>query len=354
MIGTIKNVGKYLDQPLLVGKFSKAVPATLFGLAGAYTLNETRKAPKGEKAKTALHTGIVLGATSAAALAAPKIAMKAIGRPYEKVDISKIKKNNTRLVEDFLSENTVSEKVGKILNKAKEKVLSIKEIGVLNKEISQTQNGKKFMDSFVPEPENVTAGDIVKDMARLSILGAMPVAGGIAGGIAADITTDKQNWKKKVPNKIKEGVYQYLANIFLCNVGAAGALGIMEAANVKSKAARAVGMVAGILTTGVIGGSSIANYISKKVINPILDKGNKNNKNESLFSERKPEALDVCLHSDDVATIAVMSGFKWIEPSLPILYAISGYRAGIGYRNGGDEKYSHHHHHEHHNKSVKS
>ena len=53
-----------------------------------------------------------------------------------------------------------------------------------------------------------------------------------------------------------------------------------------------------------------------------------------MYSERKPEALDICLHSDDIATIAVMSGFKWIEPSLPILYTISGYRSGIGYRNG--------------------
>ena len=352
MVNVVKNIGKYLDQPLLVGKFSKAVPTTLFGLAGVYTLNETRKAPNGEKKKNALHTGMILGATSLAALAAPRIAAKAVGRTYEKIDISKIKHNNKNLVEKFLVENKVSDKLGTILDKAKEKVLSIKEIAILNKEVSKTENGKKFMDAFVPEPQNVTASDIVKDMARLSVLGAMPVAGGIVGGIAADVATDKPNWKKKVPNKIKEGVYQYLANIFLCNVGAAAALGIMEASNIKSKALRAGGMVVGILTTGVIGGSSIANYISKKIINPILDKGNKTNNNDKLYSERKPEVLDVCLHSDDIATIAVMSGFKWIEPSLPILYAISGYRAGIGYRNGSNDKtHSHHHHH---NKSVQS
>jgi len=44
--------------------------------------------------------------------------------------------------------------------------------------------------------------------------------------------------------------------------------------------------------------------------------------------------IDVSLHVDDVATVAVLSGLKWIEPALPILYSISGYRAGIGYRNG--------------------
>ena len=57
----------------------------------------------------------------------------------------------------------------------------------------------------------------------------------------------------------------------------------------------------------------------------------KNSKN--LYGERKPEALDIGLHTDDIATVAVMSGLKWIEPALPIMYAISGFRAGIGYRN---------------------
>ena len=324
--------GKYLDQPLLVGKFSKAVPATLIAGSALYTAHEVKKAPEGHKKQAAINTALVLGATSAAALAAPRVAAKVVGRPFEKVNLNKIRQNNTKLVDEFLSSNKVSKPVETILDKARTKVLKIKEIATLNKEIGQTENGKKFMNAFVPEPENVTSKDIVKDMARLSILGAMPVAGGIAG----DMITDKPNWKKKLPNKIKEGAYQYLANIFLCNVGAAGALGILEAAKVKSKAARAGGMVAGILATGVIGGSTIANYISKKVINPLFDGKNakKADKNEGLYSERKPEALDLCLHSDDIATIAVMSGFKWIEPSLPILYAISGYRSGIGYRNG--------------------
>ena len=46
-----------------------------------------------------------------------------------------------------------------------------------------------------------------------------------------------------------------------------------------------------------------------------------------------PELLDLGLHSDDIATVSLLSGLKWIEPSLPLLYAISGYRAGTGYRN---------------------
>ena len=69
--------------------------------------------------------------------------------------------------------------------------------------------------------------------------------------------------------------------------------------------------------------------IQQKIINPLFGKKSDN----SLYGERRPEALDIGLHIDDVATVAVMSGLKWIEPALPIMYAISGYRAGIGYRN---------------------
>ena len=56
---------------------------------------------------------------------------------------------------------------------------------------------------------------------------------------------------------------------------------------------------------------------------------NKNNKKDI----RTPELIDLGLHTDDIATVSLLSGLKWIEPSLPLLYSVSGYRAGIGYRN---------------------
>ena len=84
MLNSIKTIGKYLDQPLLVGKFSKVVPATLLGGSALYTLHETHKAKKGEKIKTAINTGLVLSATSVAALVAPKIATKAVDHAADK------------------------------------------------------------------------------------------------------------------------------------------------------------------------------------------------------------------------------------------------------------------------------
>ena len=96
-------------------------------------------------------------------------------------------------------------------------------------------------------------------------------------------------------------------------------------------------ILTGITATGIIGGSYIANYVSKKCINPMFGESGKN----KIYGERKPEALDIALHADDIATAGILSGFKWIEPALPFMYFISGYRAGIGYRNGENKMHSH-------------
>ncbi len=335
MIREIKLAGKYLDQPLLLSKFKKAVPPLFIGGSALYTAKKVYEAPEDKKKHTAINTGAVLTATVASALAAPKIASKIIGKTYEKYCAKDIIKNNTKIVDEFLSKQKVSEKTENVLQKAKSKILSFKDIKFLDKELTKTKEGTKVYKEILPEPDNITSKDIKNEIGRLSIIGFIPVAGGIAGGLAGEQMTDKKITKEHLGNRIKEGAYQYLANIFLCNIGAGIALAGLEKANVHSKSARALGMIGGIVTTGIIGGSTIANFIGKKVINPIFDgKTKEERKKESLNSERTPEVLDICLHSDDIATIAVMSGLKWIEPTLPILYGISGYRAGIGYRNG--------------------
>lgn len=335
MIQSIKLAGKYLDQPLLLSKVKRAVTPGFIGGAGLFLANEVDKAPEDKKKHVAINKGSVLAATVISALAAPRIAAKIVGKTYEKYCAKDIIANNTKLVDTFLKENSVGDKTKSILEKAKTKVLSLKDIKNLKNDIYEKENGKKFFNTLIPEPDNITSKDIRNEIGRLSLLGFIPVAGGVAGGLAGEKMSDKKITREHLGNRIKEGSYQYLANIFLCNVGAGIALAGMEKANVKSKSVRALGMIGGIITTGIIGGSTIANYIGKKIINPIVDKKPKDqHKKEGLYSERTPEVLDICLHSDDIATIAVMSGLKWIEPTLPILYGISGYRAGMGYRNG--------------------
>ena len=317
--------GKFLDQPILVAKFQKKVPQILIAGGALYTAHCVKKEDENlAKRKTLLRVGTTMFFTILSALAAPKIVNKIFRN--EASTFQNIKEKNKTLIDNFIKESKVNDpKIGKILEKAKDKVLTYKDIKYL---YSSSDSNKDLLNKLIPEPENISSNEIFSEIGRLSLLGLIPVIGGIGGGVAGDMVTTR-NWKDRIPNKIKEGAYQYLANIFLCNVGAGIALAIMEKLGIKSKASRAIGMIMGIVSAGIIGGSAMANAISNKIINPICGEKSK----KGLYSERKPEPLDIGLHVDDIATVAVMSGLKWIEPALPIMYSISGYRAGIGYRN---------------------
>lgn len=322
----ISAIGKYLDQPLLTAKLNKNIPAILTIGSSAVFVKEVHNSPEHKRKKTALKTGIILAATGFSAIKAPKIAAYLTKRQGA-MSITELKKHNSELINNYIANNKLNENIQNILEKAKTKVLSLKEIN----ELFNSKEHKGFANKIIPPPENIKAKDIFKEIGWLSVYGAIPVAGGLAGGIVADKITEK-HWKERIPNKVNEGLYQYLANIFLCNIGAGAALGILEKMNIKSKTARCIGMVGGILLTGVIGGSAIANFIANKFVNPLMSKNHKTD-------TRTPELLDIGLHTDDIATVSLLSGLKWIEPSLPLLYSISGYRAGIGYRN--------HNHHKH-------
>lgn len=339
-------LGKTLDQPLLVSKFAKRVPSVLAVGATALVGYNTYKAPSKDRRDVFIKNTFVLGGTVVSALIATRgirplsIKGKQLFKGFEGLtpvaSVESVKLSQSELIENFLKNNRVKENVLEVLNKAKSKVLKVDETKFLFEEMGKNKLGKEFLNNLVPNPENITSKKILSEIGRLSFIGLVPVVGGIAGGIAGDKITEK-DWKSKLPNKIKEGAYQYLANIFMCNIGAAAALGIMEKAKVQSKAVRAGGMVAGIITTGVMGGSAIANYLCGRFVDPIFNKGHKTHtKLKNIYNERKPEALDIGLHTDDLATVAVMSGLRWIEPVLPVLYSVSGYRAGIGYRNGCD------------------
>lgn len=319
----LKIAGKFLDQQLLVAKFQKSIPTILLTGSCLYGVHRIKKEPKQDRKLAAARIGTTIMFTTVSALAAPVITSKIFKKAP--VSIKEIKQKNSLLVDEFIKNTSTNAAVKDILHKSKNKVLSFSEV----KKMYETINDKNFLNKLIPEPENITSKEIFSEIGRLSIFGLIPVLGGICGGIIGDVLSTKK-WKEKIPDKIKEGAYQYLANIFLCNVGAGIALGIMERSGVKSKGGRALGMVGGIVTTGILGGSAIANLIANKIINPAFTQKCENN----IYAERHPEALDIGLHTDDIATVAVMSGLKWIEPALPLMYAISGYRAGIGYRNG--------------------
>ncbi len=255
----------------------------------------------------------------------------------EYTPIEKVLQKQASAIDKFLSENVLKDDLLlKTLQNSKRRKFSLKDIEIITEKMPKNQKTKAFLSEILPEPENLNSKEIFSEIKRLSLIGLIPVAGGVAGGIAADVFTGTQS-KKTTANKVKEGVYQYLANIFLCNVGAGAALYASEKMTARkiikplTPVKKLAVIMAGITATGIVGGSVIANYISKKCIDPLF--GKKHGKGENIYSERKPEPLDIALHTDDIATAGVLSGFKWIEPALPVMYFISGYRAGIGYRN---------------------
>lgn len=336
-MNSLKVLGKYLDQPRLVGHFSRAVPFVLVAGGGLYGYSQVSKASPQEKKKELIKNTAVMAGTVISAIAAPKIATKIFKGQHCHEHCHH---DAAELISDFLKNNKVSQKTAQILEKAKEKVLRPREIRHIYDEVGLTIKGREFLSGehgLIPDPEHIDSKHIFNEIGRLSVFGLIPVLGGIAGGVVGDKLTEK-NWKEKFPDKIKEGTYQYLANIVLCNVGAGAALWGMEKADVTSKPARALGMLTGIVLAGLVFGSAIANFVGKFCIDPLLHPKDKNRTHNhvDLYSERKPEILDAGLHIDDVSTVAVLSGLKWIEPALPVLYAISGYRAGIGYRNGDE------------------
>ena len=328
MSNNLKVFAKFIDQPLLIAKFNKSMPKVMLGAGATYWAGDTYETmAKSENKKKALNLslnkGLVLALTMASALVAPKVATKITKRPPLET-LKDVRLANKQLIEEFLSKNKVDDSLVKVLEKAKNEPISFKNLKMLMSKFQNPENNKKFLNKLIPNPENISSKDIFSEIGYLSVYGAVPVIGGVVGGISADVLM-RDDYKKRIPDKINEGMYQYLANIFLCNVGAGAALFGLEKMNIQSKWARAVGMTAGIILTGVVGGSKIANAVANNVICPLIRTKEK--------THRTPEALDIGLHADDVATVSLLSGLKWIEPALPLLYSISGYRAGMGYRN---------------------
>jgi hypothetical protein len=238
-----------------------------------------------------------------------------------------------------------------------------------------------MFDALVTPPAPHTGGQILSELNDLSILGLFPILGGVVGGLVGDTALtlkyakqpDQQpNIGVNLENSLKEAAYQYLANIVLCNVGAGGAIYALEAIGriapknmallsdvSRNQLARVTAMALGVGGVGMLGGGAAANFVGQTVVEPVTEgiKGGssqgfaKLDKNielmrqawnsggykgvvKQLNRERTAEASDAGLHLDDVAAVGSVAGAKIIEPLIPFLYATSGYRAGIGYRNG--------------------
>ncbi len=333
----LRVFGKYLDQPALVKRVYDKMPLVISASALAIGVHDTFNAPKKERKKKAIMNFSILSLTAVSALLATrglKIKDKEI---FE--GLIELPHLHPKDIKNVMKRLTLTDKIHKTVFDLTEKVqngkiLNLKEVKLLDDKLETIAPGKKLLNKIIPDSH---MHNPFEELGKLSLLGLIPVIGGVTGGILGE-KLSKQDWKKNLPNKIKEGSYQYLNNIFLCNVGAGIAMFLMNKLKVKSKAVRFAAMLAGVVAAGVVAGNTIANFIGVNVINPIFDKDKKKTKDlnlniKDINKERHPEALDLCLHVDDIASAGFLSGLKWIGPALPLIYSISGYRAGIGYRN---------------------
>lgn len=349
----ISSIAKYIDQPLVINKISGAAPVILTGCAAGLGIHDVfiqKQKNEEQKEKKIFKNAVILGAVAVASLVSARgltIAGKKIFNGLiETAPKSEILSNQKKNVEEFLTKfKTDDNKLLEILNKSKKNALNLQETDYVLNKLGNDESAKGLVSTLFGKKEDLSSSEIFSEIGKLSLLGLIPVATGVGAGIAID---NGPNKKHNNSDRIKEGFYQYFANIFLCNVGAGAALFALESMKkhnlIKSisPTQKFVGMISGIMATGVIGGSFIANYMSKKVIDPlILKREEKDLTLEKIYDERTPEGIDMAMHIDDVATAGVLSGLKWIEPVLPVFYLFSGYRAGMGYRNQD-------HHHKNH------
>lgn len=341
----IAHIAKYIDQPLIINKISQAAPLVLGGCAiglGVHDVAIKKHTNSQTKKDRIVKNAVILGTVAGASLLTAKGlsigGKKLFNGLIETPKKEELIKKQTQAINDFIKKHKPDDnKLIDILEKAKEKALNLKETGYVLEKLEKKENAKTLLSNLFGSQKDLTSKEIFSEIGKLSLLGLIPVVSGVAAGIAIE------NGPKKAHNnsdRIKEGFYQYFANIFLCNVGAGAALFGLESlkkANllkVITPTQKFLAMIGGIMATGVIGGSFIANYMSKKIIDPILlNKKEENLTLSKIYDERTPEGIDMAMHIDDLATAGVLSGLKWIEPILPAFYLFSGYRAGMGYRN---------------------
>ena len=266
----ISSIAKYIDQPYILLNLQKKMPAFLTASAIAYGTCDTFKQPEGKKTKQAVKNTFIFSFIITSLLYGGKMIKVGGKQLIETTNAIKTVLKQKRAVREYLEKNkNIEEKAKHILKKAERKIITPAETDYLIKNLPDNKIREKLFETIFSENKSLTSKEIFDEIGRLSLLGFVPVAAGVAGGIAADRAT-KTATPKRTADKIKEGAYQFLANIFLCNVGAGAALFSIEALNRKgliknlTPAKKMTAILSGITITGILGGSMIANYLCKK------------------------------------------------------------------------------------------
>ncbi len=162
-------------------------------------------------------------------------------------------------------------------------------------------------------------------------VGLASVGSGVAAGFLANHLQGKS--AKKNDDVVKEGIFQYVANIAMCGFGAGAGLAVSNAlgfTKFRNPMARFATVVAG-LGAGIYAGALIANPLSNKIESQI--KRRHPAKQHGPSGGRKLEFADGVLHVDDIPTAFSVAGVQALKPWISPFFLMSGIKTAYGYRN---------------------
>jgi hypothetical protein len=362
----------FIDQRAVVQKAGAPVNSMMLAAGAAYTGWNAYKAKPEDRRKTLIRDVLVLTAAIGGSVLAAKrfkpiaeegellveSALKNLGILKEKGSLTQGAKD----FQDAFGHTPLLDTLKKHFKGFKEKdTLTTKDLETLYDKIAATSKvGKEKVGQVFEMLFDNGEGFKQEMLEALKFfgIGGIGVLSGIGGGLLAN-KINGVNDRDAVPNMIKEGIFQFVANIALCAVGAGAALCLLNADQwAPGKTAKRIagnftgfvnnsplkklyrtGIVMMGLCLGIFGGSHIANYVGQKYVNPLLDKlQGKQPSPEQSTGKRKLEVCDMMLHMDDVPTAMAIAGTAVLGPWIIPFFPISGYRAGIGYRNDESAK----------------
>jgi len=369
LLNKIRVYGSFVEQPQIIRVVGQKA-GWIGGLGGVGLLAgaDAYHAKPEERQKVLTRDAMVLGSTALGTWAA---ARKFMALPTEKEAKATVERYIDEVQETlgkFKNSSPSYQELAKDLEKLKAEGrsrLGLNDFRNIIEKIEKNSNKAEVKDHlakiFEPEEgfpgwtnmfkemwqkgshlEGKEEGEIRK-MLNFFVVGGLSVLSGLFGGIAANKINKVQD-KDATVNMVKEGVFQFIANIALCAVGAAAAIVGMAPLQSKfakmgwaGKGIKTVGIGAG-LSLGIFGGGVIANKLGTKVINPLCDKiqgkePQPQSQTDPNQGKRKIEFWDAILHLDDVPTALALAGLEIVEPFIPLFFGFSGYRTGIGYRN---------------------
>ncbi len=193
------------------------------------------------------------------------------------------------------------------------------------------ENGRFSFKSF-QKAMGLTLKEFTKEAAVPFLgVGLASVGSGVASGFLANHLQGKS--AKKNDDVIKEGIFQYVANIAMCGFGAGIGLAVSNAlgfTKFRNPLARFATVVAG-LGAGIYAGALIANPLSDQIESQLRRR--KSAKHHAPSGGRKLEFADGVLHVDDIPTAFSVAGVQALKPWISPFFLMSGIKTAYGYRN---------------------